>query len=143
MFVHFTGNLGIACYFIRTPRNKYSLQTSVLCFFQHSNLYLLSDRNLDIHKRDLLRLWCGDNFQIVTASFEKWETLSLSVSIELKKFQFCIFFEVGFYTFHSLPEHHKQRQNTLTTVETSTMQHQILIWRECSSWPCYALLGFQ
>src|SRR4028119_2336271 len=101
MFVHFTGNLGIACYFIRTPRNKYSLQTSVLCFLQHSNLYLLSDRNQDIHKRDLLRAFCGDNFPIVTASFENWETLSLSVSIEMMILQFYILFEVGIYTFHS------------------------------------------
>ena len=135
MFVHFTGNLGIACHFIRTPWNKYSFKPAfyVLYFLQHTNLPLLSDRNLDIHKRDLLRALCGDNFPIVTASFENWETLSLSVSIEMKKFQFCIFFEVIFYTFHSLPEHHKQRQNTLTTVETSTMQHRILIWRECGS----------
>jgi hypothetical protein len=70
----------------------------------------------------LLRAFGGDNFQIITAIFENWETLSLSVSIEMKKFQFGIFFEVKFYTFHSLPEHHKQRQNTLTTVETCTMQ---------------------
>lgn len=102
-------------------------------FLQHSNLYLLSDRNLDIHKRDLLRALYGDNFLIVTAIFENWETLSLSVSIEMKKIQFCIFFEVEFYIFHSLPEHHKQHQNTLTTVETSTMQDRILIWRECGS----------
>src|SRR4028118_1255224 len=109
------------------------LQISVLRFLQHSNIYLLSDRNRDIHKRDLLRAFCGDYFQIVTASFENWETLSLSVSFEMKKFQFCIFFEVGFYTFHYLPGHHKQRQNTLTTLETFTMQHRILIWRDCAS----------
>jgi hypothetical protein len=100
---------------------------------QHSNLYLLSDRNLDIHKRDLLRAFYGDNFPIVTASFENWETLSLSVSIEMKKIKFCVFFEVGFYTFHSLPEHHKQRQNILTTLETCTIQHRILIGRDCGS----------
>jgi len=42
-------------------------------FLQHSKLYLLSDRNLDIHKRDLLRALCGDIFQFLqlfTASFE-------------------------------------------------------------------------